>query len=227
MIITALIMGLAGSLHCLGMCSPLAMAVTNMNSKAFLNRIIYNAGRVLAYALFGALVSSAGHILPISKFQNLLSIVLGIVLLIAGIGLLKISIPFLSRSLGSFTFYVKTLFGSFLIKKTMGSLFILGGLNAFLPCGLILVALSFCIALETAREGFLFMLFFGIGTLPAMLGFTSILPVIVNRLKFNMLYVTRGMLVVSGLLLIGRVYLVHIHHQESIRQGIIDVILCR
>ena len=227
MIITALIMGLAGSLHCLGMCSPLAMAATNVNSKALLNRTIYNAGRILVYAFFGALVSSVGHLLPLSKFQNLLSIILGVVLLIAGIGLLKISIPSLSRSVGSFSLWIKKLFGSSLKKKTMGSLFILGGLNGFLPCGLILIALSFCIALGTAREGFFFMLFFGIGTLPVMLGFTSILPVIVKRLKFNMVYVTRGMLVTSGLLLIGRVYLVHIHHQESIRQGIIDVILCR
>jgi sulfite exporter TauE/SafE len=227
MIVTALIMGLAGSLHCLGMCSPLAMAVTNMNSKALLHRTMYNAGRILTYSLLGALVSSLGYILPLLKFQNLISIILGMLLLIAGLGLLRINVPFLSRAAGSLTMVIKTLFASFLKKKTLGSVFVLGTLNGFLPCGLILIALSFCVTLKTAGEGMLFMLFFGIGTLPAMLGATGFLPFLFKRLKLNMLYLTRGMLITSGLLLIARVYIVSLHHQESIRQGIVDIVLCR
>ncbi len=220
-------MGLAGSLHCLGMCSPLAMAVTNMNSKALLHRTMYNAGRILTYSLLGALVSSLGYILPLLKFQNLISIILGMLLLIAGLGLLRINVPFLSRAAGSLTMVIKTLFASFLKKKTLGSVFVLGTLNGFLPCGLILIALSFCVTLKTAGEGMLFMLFFGIGTLPAMLGATGFLPFLFKRLKLNMLYLTRGMLITSGLLLIARVYIVSLHHQESIRQGIVDIVLCR
>jgi sulfite exporter TauE/SafE len=71
------------------------------------------------------------------------------------------------------------------------------------------------------------MFFFGLGTLPAMLGFTSILPVILKRLRLNMYNVTSGMLMTSGVLLIARVYIVTLHHQESIRQGLIDIVLCR
>lgn len=227
MILTALIMGLAGSLHCIGMCSPLAMAVTNMNAKALLNRAVYNAGRIIVYSILGALVSSIGYLIPFLKFQNLISIILGILLLVVGFGLFRINVPIISRAAGSFTTSVKTLFGSFLKKKTLSSVFVLGGLNGFLPCGLVLIALSFCVTLKSAQEGMLFMLFFGVGTLPAMLGVTSLLPFIFKRLKFNMTYLTRGMLITSGLLLIARVYVVSLHHQESIRQGIIDIVLCR
>ena len=227
MIVAALVMGFAGSVHCIGMCSPLAMAVTNMNSKALLNRMVYNAGRIMTYALLGALVSSLGYILPFSKFQNLLSIVLGILLLLAGMGLLKINIPILSRAIGWFTLSIRNLFGVFFKKKSLSAVFVLGTLNGLLPCGLILIALSFCITLSTSGEGSLFMLFFGLGTLPAMLGFTSILPVIVKRFRLNMYNVTRGMLMTSGVLLIARVYIVTLHHQESIRQGLIDIVLCR
>ena len=227
MIVTALIMGLAGSLHCIGMCSPLAMAVTNMNAKALLNRTVYNGGRIFIYSLLGTLVSSIGYVIPFLKFQNLISVVLGIVLLISGVGLLRVNVPLISRAASSFTMSIKNLFGSFLKKKTPFSVFILGSLNGFLPCGLVLIALSFCATLKTPAEGMLFMLFFGIGTLPAMLGVTSFLPLIFSRLRFNITYLTRGMLITSGLLLIARVYIVSLHHQESIRQGIIDIVLCR
>lgn len=227
MIVTALIMGFVGSLHCIGMCSPLAMAVSNMNAKALINRTVYNAGRILVYASLGALVSSIGHLLPFSRFQNLLSIILGALLIVAGVGLLKINNPAITRTVGGVTLFLKKTFGSFLKKKSMGSVFFLGALNGLLPCGLVLIALSFCVTLKTPVAGWFFMLFFGIGTLPAMLGATSILPVIFDKLRFNMLALTKGMLIASGALMIARVYFVHVHHQESIRQGIIDVVLCR
>lgn len=227
MVVTALIMGLAGSLHCAGMCSPLAMAVTNMSSKVFLNRLIYNAGRILTYAALGALVSGMGYLLPISRFQNLLSILLGITLLLAGCGFLKISIPVLSKAAAQFTHRIKNLFSLFLGKKNSGSVFVLGALNGLLPCGLILIALSYSVTLRSPGQGLLFMTVFGLGTLPVMLGLTSVLPVIVKRFDFNISHITRGMLVLSGLLLIARVFIVQIHHEKSIQQGIIDVVLCR
>ena len=220
-------MGLAGSLHCIGMCSPLAMTVTNMNSRALINRTVYNGGRILTYSILGALVASIGYLLPFLKFQNLISIVLGIFLLIAGVGLLRLNVPFISRAAGSLTTSIKALFGSFLKKRSLVSIFVLGGLNGLLPCGLVWIALSFCITLNTAGDGILFMLFFGIGTLPAMLGATSLLPFVFSRFKFNILYLTRAMLITSGILLIARVYIMNLHHQESIRQGIIDIVLCR
>ncbi len=227
MVVTALVMGLAGSLHCVGMCSPLAMAVSNMNPKAIFNRGVYNAGRILTYGILGSLVASAGYLLPLSKFQNLISILLGMALLLVGLGLLKPNIPILSKAVGKFASLIKNLFSKFLRQKNYGAVFFLGTLNGLLPCGLVLVALSYCLTLQSPVEGFYFMLMFGAGTLPVMLGLTSIIPSLVKRFSFNIHYITSGMLVVSGILLIARVFIVHLPHHTSVQEGVIDIVLCR
>ena len=110
--ITALILGFAGSLHCVGMCSPLAMAVSNVTPRALLNRFIYNMGRILTYGVLGASIGSLTMILPLSKYQNLVSILLGIILLFVGAGLMSTNIKALSDPLGKFTSLLKKLFAA-------------------------------------------------------------------------------------------------------------------
>jgi uncharacterized protein len=226
MVLTALIMGLTGSLHCVGMCSPLAMAVGNMNPRAFLNRVIYNAGRIVTYGVLGLGIAGVGLALPISKFQNLVSVFLGIILLLAGTGLLKINIPVLSSAMGKLTSTLKILFTRFLNRKNLGSVFLLGTLNGILPCGLVWIALTYSLTLQSALEGFSFMMIFGLGTLPVMLGFTSLITQFLKRFNFNFQNVTSAMLILSGLLLIVRVFIIHLPHQHSIQQGVVDIVLC-
>ena len=227
MLLTALIMGFAGSLHCIGMCSPLAMAVSNMNPNAFFTRAIYNAGRILMYGILGAAVSSVGYLIPMAKFQNLMSIILGIALLLVGVGLLKTNIPWLSKVVARFASYIKNIFAIFLRRKSIGGTFILGTLNGLLPCGLVLIALTYCITLPSSSEGFTFMLIFGLGTLPVMLGLTSLLPQLFKKLKLNIQYATTSMLIISGIVLIARVFILQLPHKASLQQGVIDIVLCR
>src|SRR5687767_4127963 len=146
--VTALIMGLAGSLHCVGMCSPLAMAVTNNSPSVSASRVAYNAGRILTYSILGMIVASFGFIIPIFKFQNLVSIVLGITLLLIGIGTLKANIPLLSAFIGRQTTKLKIIFSKFLQRKSLGSVLLLGSLNGLLPCGLVYIALTYCLTLQ-------------------------------------------------------------------------------
>ena len=227
MLVTALIMGLTGSLHCVGMCSPLAMAVSNMDARAFLNRTIYNTGRIVTYGLLGICVAGLGVALPISKFQNLVSIVLGVALLFAGIGLLNMNIPILSSVIGKLTVILKQLFSKFIARKNFVSVFILGTLNGILPCGLVWIALTYCLTLQSPLEGFSFMMLFGAGTLPVMLGFTSFIPQLLKRFKFNIQHITSGMLILSGILLIARVFIIHLPHHHSIQEGVMDIVLCK
>jgi uncharacterized protein len=226
MVLTALIMGLTGSLHCVGMCSPLAMAVGNMNTRAFLNRVIYNTGRIVTYGLLGLGIAGVGLALPISKFQNLISIFLGTILLFAGIGLLKVNIPIFSSAIATLTSIIKKLFTKFLQRKNFGSVFLLGTLNGILPCGLVWIALTYSLTLQSVLEGFSFMILFGVGTLPVMLGFTSIITQILKRFNFNFQHVTSAMLILSGILLIVRVFIIHLPHQHSLQQGVVDIVLC-
>ena len=226
MVLTALIMGLTGSLHCVGMCSPLAMAVGNINTRAFLNRAVYNAGRIVTYGLLGLTIAGVGLAFPISKFQNLVSILLGVILLLAGIGLLKVNIPIFSRAIGTLTFTIKKLFTKFLNRKNFGSVFVLGTLNGILPCGLVWIALTYSLTLQSPLEGFNFMMLFGLGTLPVMLGFTSIITQLLKRFNFNFQHITSAMLILSGILLIVRVFIIHLPHQHSLQQGVVDIVLC-
>ncbi len=229
MVWTALIIGFVGSLHCLGMCSPLAMAVTNMSPSIFINRLLYNLGRILMYGLLGAVVALVGTIsLPLIKFQNLLSILLGISLLIIGLtGLSAIRIPFVTKALGAFSIFLKRVFATFLQRKGYGATFFLGSINGILPCGLSFLALTYCITLTGPVDGFLFMLLFGAGTLPVMLGFTTVFHWIGKTFRVNMSSLTAATLVVSGILLVARVFIIHLPHANSIQEGVVDIVLCR
>lgn len=223
---TALILGFAGSMHCLGMCSPLVMAVTSMTPSAFFNRIVHNSGRILTYATMGTVVASAGLVLPLHNFQNIISVVLGILLVLLGLGgLKKVKIPGLTSLVHNISISLKQRFAHFLKQKKRHAIFALGALNGLLPCGLTAIALTWCLTLRSPIEGFIFMLLFGVGTLPAMLGFTQFLPVLVRKIKWSIHGLTVSLLIVSGCVLIARVFLVHAPHAPS--GGVVDIIMCK
>ena len=226
--LTALVIGFAGSMHCLGMCSPLAMAVTSRNRSAFINRALYNGGRISTYALMGALVSGLGAMLPLSKYQNIISIVMGLTLLLIGVGAVReIRIPGLTWGIQRLTGGLKLLFAEYLQRKNRGAIVMLGALNGLLPCGLTFIALTWCVSLRGPLDGFNFMLLFGAGTLPVMLGFTSIIPALARKLNWSLQKLTTTMLILSGCVLILRVFIIHIPHAQAGSSGFVDIILCR
>jgi sulfite exporter TauE/SafE len=227
MIFIALIMGFTGSLHCIGMCSPLAMAVTKKSSKAITNRLLYNSGRIFAYGIVGAFVASIGFTFPISKYQNLLSLIMGLALIIIGLtSISHLSIPFFTTGLSKLSGLLKNAFAQFLSGKNLSSIFLLGILNGFLPCGLTFLALSYCVILPTPWEGFTFMIFFGAATLPAMLGFTGLFRIMTDRFHFSSQRLTTSLLVISGVSLIARVFWIHIPHTHSVAGTMLDIVIC-
>ena len=170
MLWTAFMLGLAGSLHCAGMCGPLALALPHPGGGAsgfVASRLAYNAGRIVTYSLMGLLFGLLGKSLALVGIQRWLSIGAGSLILL---GLL------FSTRLGAGTPVVravlrlKSTFGRLLQRRTLGSLGLLGLLNGLLPCGLVYAAGAGAAAtggLLTAME---YMALFGLGTLPLMLG---------------------------------------------------------
>jgi sulfite exporter TauE/SafE len=220
MIWTALILGFVGSLHCIGMCSPLAMAATTISAKLIINRLVYHSGRILVYGLLGALVASAGFAFQISKYQNAVSIVLGLVLIAAAS---TNRFPIHSNKLfNKLNVQLKMFFSGLLKIKNHFSVFLLGILNGFLPCGLTIVALSYCVISPSIGEGFGFMLLFGIGTLPALIGFASIFRWATHRLNFRPQFLMNSLQMLSGVILIARVFFIHTPHATNL----IDIVLC-
>jgi sulfite exporter TauE/SafE len=79
---TAFLLGLVGSLHCAGMCGPLALALPpagNSNSTYFLGRAAYNFGRVITYCMMGVVFGLIGKSLTLVGIQRWASIALGVV----------------------------------------------------------------------------------------------------------------------------------------------------
>jgi uncharacterized protein len=207
MIGIAIILGLAGSLHCMLMCSPLAVAVTN-GGKHLVKKLLYNGGRIFTYAIAGALVAAFGKMVSLSGFQVSLTICIGMVLMIMGIsGISGLRIPFITSILLKFTTIIKNFFNLLLQRKTMVSIFLLGMINGILPCGVTFLALTYCLTVSSPLDGFNFMLWFGAGTLPAMLGLTSVVGIVIRKYHLNASRITRYSYLVLGLIVIGRLFM--------------------
>ena len=76
----ALMTGLVGSLHCIGMCGPIAIALPLGNKSPlarFAGSFVYNLGRVLTYAMLGAIFGLLGKGIEMAGFQQWASILLG------------------------------------------------------------------------------------------------------------------------------------------------------
>lgn len=228
MILTAFFMGLAGSLHCLGMCSPLQMAVTNVSPQAWAKRIIYNAGRIAVYALMGFIVSGLGALLPIGQYQHAFSIVTGTALLAIGLaGGAKLQVTPVASMFAKSQSLLKKAFAKVLQARNNASTFVLGALNGLLPCGISFVALSFCVTLPRAVDGLAFMLAFGLGTLPVMIGLSTLLQPLVAYFRISFRKVSTGLLLVSGVLLIGRGIITHQHAVHSAGPNTSEIVICR
>lgn len=224
MLITALIIGFLGSLHCAGMCSPLAMAVTNISSPAFINRFSYNGGRILSYALQGVIAASVGSIFEFTGLQDIFSITLGVILIVAGFaGITRIKVPFITAAIQNLTTFIKIRLSSFIKQKTKVALIATGMLNGLLPCGLTYMALTYCLTITNPFDGFMYMLVFGLGTLPVMLGLTSVVQLLIYRFNINFKKLTTVTMVVLGVLLISRS--LHLHNTTHI--GADGITVCR
>lgn len=199
-------MGLVGSLHCIGMCGPLAMSLSSPvanGTLAWLNPIRYNAGRIFTYTVMGVVVAMLGEPLRAAGWQQILSIVGGAIMLVAALGYLmpmyfKSSTNPLSKALIRFR---SNVFQQF---KRFGNVnrFVLGLLNGLLPCGMVYMALGGAAMQHSFTESVLFMTLFGLGTAPAMMvmGYSP------SWLKLNTAFIKRAypyaMIIVAALLIV-------------------------
>lgn len=206
---TALVLGLAGSLHCAGMCSPLAMAVT-ARKPFLLHKVVYNTGRVITYGLLGVVAAAFGSLFSLTAYQGVLSFLIGAVFLLMGIGAITgVNIPFFTSVIAKLTSKLKKLFGFWLQQKQTSAVFVMGMLNGLLPCGLTYLALTYCFILPTATQGFVFMLLFGLGTWPVMVGFSWLMGLGFKSITRYYNRIAMISFVVVGIWLMARVFVLH------------------
>lgn len=198
LIVSAISLGLLGSLHCVGMCGPIALALPVGDKSPllrFISILIYNSGRVITYSLLGFLFGLIGKGFSVFNLQQVLSISLGVIILIG------ILFPKIFPSFAPERFYffrkLKESLSALFRKRTVSSFFLIGLLNGFLPCGLVYMAIAAAVATGSPFQGALFMAFFGAGTIPAMLGISWVANSISKKFRSA---INRSMPVVLSLM---------------------------
>ncbi|MDL5048875.1 sulfite exporter TauE/SafE family protein [Oscillatoria amoena NRMC-F 0135] len=168
MFTAAFILGLTGSLHCVGMCGPLALQVgATQKNHVLRNRLLYNGGRIVTYTVLGLLVGMLGNLIEMSGWQGWFSIGVGaLVLVVLFFGQIE---RWLLPRTTAFISTIKRGILHHLNRKNTWSSVLLGVLNGFLPCGLVYAAIVLSLIQNTWMESALVMFVFGLGTVPALL----------------------------------------------------------
>jgi len=201
---TAFLLGLVGSLHCAGMCGPLALAMPatgGTRASFILGRAAYNFGRIFTYCSLGALFGLAGRTLALAGLQRWLSLGAGVVILV---GLAVTSRYAVNTPLARAVAWLKSALATMLKRRSLGSLWLLGALNGLLPCGLVYVACAAAVATGGGLRGAGYMLAFGLGTVPMMLGIGLTGRKLQPALRFRLQRFIPASVALLGLLLILR-----------------------
>ncbi len=171
MLISAIIFGLLGSFHCVGMCGPIAFMLPidrNNKSKGFFQVLSYHLGRLFTYSIIGLLFGFLGKGFYFFGFQQQLSIIVGLSMILIILFPTFFSKINFSKGINKTIFKVKSTLGKELKKKRNDTFFTIGFLNGFLPCGLVYMAVFGALATTNALSGSLYMFLFGLGTIPLM-----------------------------------------------------------
>ena len=172
MLVSAFILGIAGSIHCAGMCGPIAFMLPLGQSKGFVKAFrvfLYHFGRLLSYSILGLFFGIIGKSLHLFGLQQTLSIIIGVLMVLwIFFPIQRIKYFSFTKPLYMIISKVKTALGKELTKKTPDTFLTIGFLNGFLPCGLVYMAVFGAIAIGQIWQGGLYMTFFGIGTIPLM-----------------------------------------------------------
>jgi uncharacterized protein len=200
-------MGMAGSLHCVGMCGPIAMALPLQQASGVQKLsgiLLYNAGRTTTYAIGGFLFGWIGRSFQFFGWQQKISILLGVTILVFLLGPLvwkgKSLHPMINRAM----YRVRTILSKLLHDPKPTALYTTGLLNGLLPCGLVYMALAGAAITGKGFEGAAFMAAFGAGTIPAMLATSYLGQWMKQPLRLKLRKIYPALMAVMAILLILR-----------------------
>ncbi len=205
---SALVLGLMGSFHCAGMCGPIAIALPlhgNTVPQKIFGGTLYNVGRTITYGIMGAIFGLLGQGIQMIGVQQKISVIMGVVMIISVLfpALFKNQYR-MDKSMFSFVGKLKKRIGEMFSIRSFQSLFFIGMLNGLLPCGLVYMAIAGAIGTGNAAEGTLYMILFGLGTIPMLLTISLAGNIMSQAIRRKINKLIPVMVVVVGLLFILR-----------------------
>ena len=208
MLYSAFIFGLISRFHCVGMCGPIAMMLPvdrNNEAKKVTQIITYHIGKLTAYGILGLIFGLLGRSFYLAGMQQQLSIIVGVLMIVVALVPEKIFAKYnFSKPVYKIISKVKSSLGQQFKNKSYKSLFTIGLLNGFLPCGMVYVAIFGAIAMQSVSLGVLYMLLFGIGTIPMLTAVIYISNVLSFSFRGTLQKIIPVVAVVIGMLFIIR-----------------------
>lgn len=179
-VIGAFLVGLLGSVHCIGMCGGIAgLLAANVQARSSAGRIAvllaYNSGRIGSYLLAGAIAGGLGGTLFAWLGPRTANAVAGIIsaLFLLALGAYLAGwwsyLQVLERFGARFWRRIEPWGRRLLPVRGTPQALLLGALWGWLPCGMVYTVLVWSMASGSAANGALLMLGFGLGTLPTLM----------------------------------------------------------
>ena len=172
LLISGFVLGVISSFHCVGMCGPIAFSLPLHYlpaSKKLTGIVLYNMGRVSMYSLLGLFFGFIGRQIFLGGFQQWFSIILGSLMLFFLIQSVFYKQFFHFKLLPGVNNILQLLIRSYIHKKQLYGMYLIGAANGLLPCGMVYFAIAGALASGNVLNGVGFMLVFGLGTVPLMI----------------------------------------------------------
>ena len=205
-LLTAFLLGLMGSLHCVGMCGPIALSLP-LRGHTIVQKIggsiLWSLGRIVTYSLMGALFGLIGAGFKLIGYQQAISVTIGI-LMILSVFLPSFFKRYTSGRLLSIFNPVRKGMQRLFQEKNNRALFLIGIFNGLLPCGLVYMAVAGAIGTADFRMAIAYMALFGLGTLPLLLVISMLGNVISQTMRKKINHAVPVVILLIGIIFILR-----------------------
>lgn len=208
--------GLLTSIHCVGMCGSinLAVSVGNNNTSSIVRPLLYNVGRIISYTLTGAIVGGLGSVISFNGTMQ------GIVVLVAALFMLMMGLSMLG-------WLPKRLYKSLpripiKLKRKNNAPLIAGLLNGLMPCGPLQAMQLYALSTGSILLGALSMFIFSLGTIPLVFGFGLLFTSLKGKHNVIIQRISSVLVILLSLVMLNRSFIyLGIDISQSIKNTLI------
>ena len=202
-----LLVGALTGFHCVGMCGPLVVGYiakdATSGTRSHLSHIQYGIGKTLSYTVIGGTLGAFGAVIAFTpRTQGLVGIAAGVFLILFGLHMLN---AFLALR----HFYIKP--PAFMMRlvgreyRKRHNPLVIGLLNGLMIiCGPLQAMYVMAAGSGSWAEGARIMFFFGLGTLPLLLGFGFLTSLVSANLTPKLLKASGVIVIILGTIMLNR-----------------------